>query len=371
MKNKKGILLLTTALIASLCTGCGASMEQSNGSYGDAYDSSYNTSISSDFASVSGFGGSSNIKGSYSESKMDSYTEEAVSIEEPTFDDSQQNIEADMTLVEEKLVYYCDLNIETKTYSETYDSIKALIVQYGGLVQSESQSDNAYDWYCSTYRDASASLKTHISCRIPSKNYDEFVNGISNLDTENNKIKSKSTRIENISQEYYDNKTQIEALEIQEARLLEMMEQAETIEDMITVEDRLTTVQSKLNRLNTKLVYMDMDVAYSYVNISLNEVKEYTYEFEETTFFSRMWNEIVDAWELTGELFEGLLSTIFHLIPILLLVVLPIILVFILLIKIVIALIKRADKKHKFLNGVKKVFIGDTEALKKLEEQNK
>lgn len=371
MKRRRQTLILIITLIASLCTGCGASSSHSTaGSYNSAMNvmSDSSDSISS---VVDGFGWDGDYKGSSTAPEAEFYEESAV--EEPTINENgSNNKDTEMTLVEEKLVYYCDLEIETKTYSESYNAIKALIAEYNGLIQSESQTDKDYDWYYSSRNSEEASMKSYISCRIPSKNYDEFVNGISNLDTENNKVVSKQTSIDNISQEYYDNKTQIESLEIQEARLLTMMEQAETMEDMIAVEKRLTEVQSQLNRLKTKLVYMDMDVAYSYVNINLEEVKEYTYTPEETTFFSRMWDEVKDAWELGGDLFEGLLSTIFHLIPILIFIILPIVIFIIISIKLIIWIFKKLNKKHNIVDKVKKTFAGDTEALNKMiENQSK
>ena len=126
-------------------------------------------------------------------------------------------------------------------------------------------------------------MRNYIEIRVPSKNYDSFVSALDGV----GKITSKSSSIDNISQQYYDTTTQIDALKIQEKNLLEMMEQCDTIEDMLTVQERLTTVQYELNRLQTNKRYMDVDVAYSYVNISIDEVP-----VKKNTFADRLVNTI-------------------------------------------------------------------------------
>ena len=101
--------------------------------------------------------------------------------------------------------------------------------------------------------------------------------------------------LKNISQQYYDTTTQIESLRIQERNLLEMMEKCETIEDMITVEERLAQVQSERSKLETAKRYMDTDVAFSYVNITISEVMEYHQDREpvkRNTFVDRLINTI-------------------------------------------------------------------------------
>ena len=54
-----------------------------------------------------------------------------------------------------------------------------------------------------------------------------------------------------------------------------MMEKADTIEDMIRVEQRLTEVQTELDSYESTLKGLDNQVEYARVDISLKEVKKY------------------------------------------------------------------------------------------------
>lgn len=249
-------------------------------------------------------------------------------------------------LSQEKLVYRCNITIESKTYEDSYQYIKGLIDKYDGFVQEEHQSDNDYGWYYADYVRENATRSAWLNCRIPSKNYDAFLAEVEEPNN-NSKVTNKTSNVENISQQYYDNGIRIEALNIQEARLLEMLQQADTIQDMLSVESRLTDVQTELNLLTNKRASMDMDVAYSYVDISLEEVMEYTVAEEKSTFFTRMGDTFLDVCKYTGNLFEEVLTFIMYLIPFVVIVGTPVWMV----IKLAKAIIKKKNLKLYHLNA--------------------
>ena len=122
--------------------------------------------------------------------------------------------------------------------------------------------------------------------------------------------------VQNITRVYNDQTVYIESLEKQEARLLQMMEQAQTIEEMITVEERLTEVQTELNQARSRLAGMDTDVAYSTINISLTEVVKYTDNpVKKKTFLER--TGAVIAGSISGflDVMEMLLDVVIYLLP--------------------------------------------------------
>lgn len=298
--------MLVSALIGGLMTGCGAASDSSA-----PIASSYTNSSSSDMAYYGENGGlAQNTYSAKSEAEYESPAEEIITDD---IENQTQNIDT-MTLLEEKLVYHCDLNIETLDYLATIESIKQSISNCNGVIQSENESDSGRDWYYANYQKTSGTMHNYLQVRIPSNKYDAFLAELDGI----GKITSKSTSVENISQAYYDTTTQIEALQIQEKNLLSMLEQCETIEDMLTVQERLTQVQYELNRLQTNKRYMDVDVAYSYVNINITEVMEYQYENEPVKtnrFTDRLYNTIKSTGRGFLLFLEGLLFLIIRLFP--------------------------------------------------------
>lgn len=303
-KAKRRAILFTSVLIGGLVTGCGAASDSSapiaNSSSSDMayYGESSNGGLAQNTYSVK------------SEVEYESPEEEIITEDS---ENQTQNIDT-MTLLEEKLVYHCDLNIETLDYLATIESIKQSISNCNGVIQAENESDSGRDWYYTNYKKTSGTMHNYLQVRIPSNKYDAFLAELDGV----GKITSKSTSVENISQAYYDTTTQIEALQIQEKNLLSMLEQCETIEDMLTVQERLTQVQYELNRLQTNKRYMDVDVAYSYVNINITEVMEYQYENEPVKtnrFADRLYNTIKSTGRGFLLFLEGVLFFIIRLLP--------------------------------------------------------
>ncbi len=312
MKRKWTKLIPMLALTASLLTGCGGASDGSKSMMtADTAASAESTASSMDY---NGFASNNYAMAEEEIAMEDGY--DVTKNQEQSKTQSPDN----MTLLEEKLVYHCNLEIETLDYAATMTSVKETISKYGGIIQSESESDSGYEWYYENYRKTSGTMHNYLEVRIPSKDYNNFLSELDGV----GKVISKSTSVDNISQQYYDTTAQIEALQIQEKNLLAMLEKCETIEDMITVEQRLSEVQYELNNLQTTRRYMDMDVAYSYVNIGITEVMEYRQDSEpvrRNTFVDRLKNTIVSTGRGFLSFLEGLLFLIIRMAPYLIILV--------------------------------------------------
>ena len=215
----------------------------------------------------------------------------------------------------DKLVYTCRIQMETLTFEQTVDAIRGLIAKYEGFIETEEQSDSSYGWYYADYRKTSASLTEYIVVRIPTENYDAFLGDLSG----NGKITSKSQNVENITTVYNDTVTTISSLKAQEKRLLEMMGEAKSIEEMLAIEDRLTDVQTELAIYESRLSGYDLDVAYSTITINVREVLEYTPTTDPvrvSTFGDRLKNTLNDSWKNFTSFLEDLLFFLIRFLPI-------------------------------------------------------
>ena len=67
-----------------------------------------------------------------------------------------------------------------------------------------------------------------------------------------------------------------DALKVEQDRLLELLAQAENLEEILIIEDRLTDVRYELQSSERQLRSMDDKVTYSTVRLSVSEVAELT-----------------------------------------------------------------------------------------------
>ena len=202
----------------------------------------------------------------------------------------------------QKIVYTGNLSIQTLEYEKSAASIRKKIKDAGGFSEAESERDNDYYWYNRSGGSGNTRYLS-ITARIPSEKFEDFINSLSG----DGKVMNRSVNAENISQVYANKETYKKSLEKEQERLLEMMDKAQTIEEMITVESRLSEVERQLNVYKTDLAQMDKDVEFSTVYIELKEVKRYTEEVSSTTFGEELKYAFEDAISSFKNFCEGII----------------------------------------------------------------
>lgn len=207
----------------------------------------------------------------------------------------------------DKIIYSAYAEIETRDFDASVEGVYALIDRFGGFLETSSVTGN--DYYASrTYRTASFVI------RIPSKYFQELTGSL----TELGNVPYSSTSAENITARYNDTQSRLDAYEIEYDRLLAMLEKAETAEDMLAIEARLSDVRYNIQSLSDTISGWDSLISYSTVELRLSEVVEYT---EEPVVEQSYWEEVSAAFSATlkglGRFFKGLFKGIVAFAPIL------------------------------------------------------
>ncbi len=235
-------------------------------------------------------------------------------IEDSKGSDSGGSESTDTQSSNRKIIYTGNISLQTLEYEKSAESIHGKISKYGGFIEAEDTSnDNPY-WYYSDRTEA-ASYKNrrymNVTARIPADKFDSFLDDLK----KDGQVISSSVNARNISVQYANHDASRKALEIEQDRLLKMMEKAETVEDMIAVEQRLTEVERELNDEKTQLSDMDRDVNFSTVYISLQEVIEYSEQVVEVTYGEKLKKAFNRAIEGFLEFWEDLILVIVETFP--------------------------------------------------------
>lgn len=211
--------------------------------------------------------------------------------------------QADLKSPNRKIVYTGNVSLQTLEYDKSSQSIHDRIRQCGGFIESEDTYNEDPYWYYSD-RSGSSAKRTRrnlsITARIPADKFDAFMKDLEN----DGQVTNTSVNAQNISVSYATHDASRKALEIEKDRLLKMMDKAETVEEMIQVEERLTQVERELGDEMTQLSAMDRDLDFSTVYISLQEVFEYSEQVVEVTYgeklqkaFGRAIDGFVNFWQ--------------------------------------------------------------------------
>lgn len=173
--------------------------------------------------------------------------------------------------LEQKLVYSADLSVESLEFDAAVEAVVRLTGQCGGFVQSsgiEGSTVYAEDGVSRVLVNRWATYEL----RIPSASFDSFLAQSGEIGN----IISTSTSVDDISTQYYDAQSRLDAYEVQYDRLLALLERAELMEDIILLEERLNEVRYNIESLTTKLRGWQNQVNYSTVHLSIREVSRYT-----------------------------------------------------------------------------------------------
>lgn len=182
----------------------------------------------------------------------------------------------------QKLIKTVNLDIQTREFEELTGKIAEKVKELGGYIESSSVWGNSY--YSNSTRNADYTL------RIPSDKLDQFVQEASELGN----VTYKNESIEDVTLQYVDVESRKAALEVSQKRLLELLEQAESMEDILTIESKLSEVRYELENYGSRLRVLDNQIDYSTVYLSINEVERIT-PVGEKSFFEEVADRFGDS----------------------------------------------------------------------------
>lgn len=259
-------LLLSLALLAVLLTGCGSA-----GKSAASYDSGMVEYAVSDEAAMAPAEGAA----------MKNSATDTGSTQLP------QN---------RKWIVTVNLTAETDDLDALRSALDEKIAALNGYVEDQSVYNGSI--YDSGRRYRSANL----TVRIPADSIDAFLQDVGGLAN----IVRQNKSIEDVTLSYVATESRLKALETEEARLLELLSQAETMTDLLEIEARLSEVRSELENYASQKRLYDNQIDYATVYLSIEEVQEYT-PTEEPSLWERIRDGFKDNLEGVG---EGLLDVL-------------------------------------------------------------
>lgn len=173
-----------------------------------------------------------------------------------------------------KLIRTVNMDVETKEFDNLLSAIRTQVKTLEGYIESM----NTYNG--STYYGYSGTRNANMTIRIPAAQLDDFLNTISGIGN----VIRRSENEDDITLTYVDLESHKAALLAEQTSLLELLEKAETVEDIITLQSRLSDIRYQLESMESQLRTFDNKVDYSTVYLNIDEVEVLTPVQEKTTW---------------------------------------------------------------------------------------
>lgn len=324
----KKMTLTSIAVLALLLTACGSSTAA--GSYEKAAAQEY-----SDYGSDFSAGYAADAEAYDYDTYADTDYAEADYAEEALDDTSSVSSGKEITEDEiedhgSKIIRNASLDLEVDSLDQFATNLKKTVYDYDGYI--ESMDINAYD---SEY---SESRYGYFTARIPAERLDDFLNIV----TDEGIVTAKTESAEDVTLQYVDIEARIKTYEAERDSLMQLLDTATNLKDILTLRDKIAEVNYELDSLNSQIKSMSNRVSYSTVSISAQETRTLAGGGGEKTFWSKIGDDFMYEMEDGLEMAINFLIFIITRLPIILLLALVVFII----VKIIQAIIRSSQKNQ-------------------------
>lgn len=158
--------------------------------------------------------------------------------------------------LDRKIIKSGAISIQSLKFNDTVENTIDKVIGMGGYIESSSISGYEGNRYGT------------LVVAIPSKNFDGFMNSSSELGN----VIAKSSNSSDITDSYVDTQLRLKTLETRYDRLLELLKQSGSLEDLLKVEQEIGNVTLEIEKLKGTLQQYDKLIDMSRINIDITEV---------------------------------------------------------------------------------------------------
>lgn len=158
----------------------------------------------------------------------------------------------------QKIIKNADMSIYVEKFDEKVDEIINLVDDLGGYIEN-SQIEGS--------KSADSSRRAYMTLRIPQA---QLTNALDRFKAMG-RVNRQRLGGENITDAYYDTDARVRNLVQQEQRLLEILNMAKNVDEVLRIENELNRVRTDIDMLTGQLTAWDKMVEMSLVNLNLIE----------------------------------------------------------------------------------------------------
>lgn len=278
---KRGLALFLASLLTALAlTACG-------GSAGGASGSDSSAPAASESQTAYDTGGGDEWKSKTMEFGFDAPADAAEPEEAPAGDDAQ----TEDRLANAKMVYTANIEAETQDFDACTASLEELVEDLGGYLE-----------YASTSSYGDGSRRASYTVRVPAGQFKGFLTSVGEI----SHVVSQDRNADNISERYYDTESRLETQKTKMDRLQMLLSKAETMEDIIDLENAISETEYQIEQLTGSLRHYDSLVDFAMVEIGLREVLRLTtVEEAPPTFGRQLGSAFTEGLRSFGDFLQG------------------------------------------------------------------
>jgi len=162
----------------------------------------------------------------------------------------------------DRIIYRANADIITTDFDGAIVAIHRLINEYEGFIEQHSMWGEG--------QGNQQNRHAMFTLRIPTNQYQSTILRLDEFGS----VMYMSSTATNVSAQYIDIESRLNALRSREGRILGLMELATDMEDLITLERELSDIIRQIESLTTDRTFLDNQIAFSTIHLAITEVTE-------------------------------------------------------------------------------------------------
>ena len=160
---------------------------------------------------------------------------------------------ADLQVADRKVISTASISLEVEVVPEATAAVRSIAEGLGGFVEQMSTSGNE------------GRQQATITIRVPQ---DQFFTGLDRL-SELGKVRSQRVGSEDVTEQFIDLEARLKSALREEKSLLSLLDKAQLVSEILTIERELSRVRSEIERLQGRLNFLERRVELATITISL------------------------------------------------------------------------------------------------------
>lgn len=160
--------------------------------------------------------------------------------------------------LDRKIVFNGSMYLEADDVGRTFNDVARLATVAGGFVEQ------------SNFAAATSGRGASLTIRVPAERYQQTLADIRSLSGV--KVTSESARSVEVTEEYTDLESRLRNLERTESQYLTLLEKATTVQDILTLTDRLDGVRLQIEQVQGRIAVLDHLTDLATIDVAVSPV---------------------------------------------------------------------------------------------------
>lgn len=239
VKFAKILLVTGLVLVALILIATFASTRQSSRNMAGSSFDAYSTSATTEFPNI-----------------ISGMQPQPIMMDESAASGSTELQLADTT-IEQRVIKTGSVDMTSNDVSTTASAVSSLATAKGGFVQSSSTSE-----------DEIGRASAYVTIRVPSNAFESTMTEVKALGVH---VNSESVSGEDVTEQFTDISARLIAAKAQEAQYLLILEDAESVGDVLAVQEHLAIVRADIESLQGQVNYLENRTSLATISVTISE----------------------------------------------------------------------------------------------------